>query len=237
MKKFLVVVGALFSFQLTAFASSVCVAGSLAAYEGLGTGGCIIGTSTVGSFTNVGGTTGAIEIPPSSVTVTPSGGTTDPTLTFTLSLSANSGQTLEEIFNYVIEGAVYSMETNSLSGSSESGGSTVSNVQNYCVGGTFDATGVSGCTGSSSGTLVTFDGLVNTASATFSATSLLSVTDDFVIDNAGVGSASGGSVSDQVTAIAIPTVPEPEPVVLSLLAFLIVSTRSFYSNKRKIKVC
>ena len=234
MKYFLILTGLVSLFQLTASASVICVSGTLASYEALGSGGCTIGSNTVASFNNVSGSYGATEIAPSAVTVTPTGGTTSPTLQFTVSQTASNGQTLEEIFTYVITGAVYSMDTNTLSGSSETGNASVTNVQNYCAGGNFDATGASGCTGSSTGALVTFDGVMNSDTITFPATPKLSITDDFVIDSGGVGTASGGTIQDQFVAAGVASVPEPGAIALSFIGLSIVSARRFYSSKRNI---
>jgi hypothetical protein len=76
----------------------------------------------------------------------------------------------------------------------------VTDIQNYCAGGTFGPDGVTGCAAVTSA-LVTLDGIQQTDSASFAGVSLLSITDDFTLDGGLGGSASGGSFTDQFTAV------------------------------------
>lgn len=217
-------------------ASATPVCGStgttLAAYEALGSGGCTIGADTFASFAAVGGTAGAVPIDPTTVTVTASGGTTNPELTFQTSLTANAGTLLESIFTYTVSGASFTMDVLNLSNSSETGDGAVTDIQNYCFGGHFGPDGVTGCTGSASGTLLGLDGIQNTDQTTIASIASLSITDDFTIDGGPAGqggSASGGTFSDQFTATATSTsTPEPGAFLLTGcgLALLIKSRRN-----------
>jgi hypothetical protein len=189
-----------------------CVAGSLAAYEALGSTGCTIGTNLVSSFTTLPGTTGGTELDPANISVSTSGGTGSPQLVFTISQSPSS--LLEALFTYKISGNPYSQSEIDLSNASETGDGAVSDVQNLCVDGTFGPDGVTGCNGSSSLGQATIDGAINSSQTPFTALSFLSVTDDFTIDPGTAGSASAGIFTDTFTAGTTgTTVPEPKSTV------------------------
>jgi hypothetical protein len=213
-----------------ASATPVCSTGTLAAYEALGSTGCNIGTVTVASFATLSGTNGATAINTGAVTVTPGGGTTDPELTFSFSLMATDPTLFESIFTYAIFGPDFTSDTITLSGSGETGNGGVSDIQNYCIGGSFGPDAVTGCNGSTSGTLLTLDGIQNTDTIPFASTSSLSITDDFVLDSGGPGTASGGTFADQYAATATSTSPVPEPG-----AFLLTATGLALSVFRKCR--
>ena len=151
-----------------ASANSLCSTESLASYIALGSAGCTIGSDTFASFTIISpGTAGATAIDPSAVTVTPSGGTTNPTLTFQTSLTAKTPQLLEALFNYTVAGASFTSDTLTLSNSSETADGAVTDIQNYCFGGNFGPDGVDGCPGAdTNGALLGLDGIQNTDSTT-----------------------------------------------------------------------
>jgi hypothetical protein len=203
-----------------ASAAPLCTTGSLASYISLGSGGCTIGADTFASFTIITqGTAGATPIDPSTVTVTESGGTTDPSLTFSTTLTANAGQLLEALFNYTVTGASFTSDTLNLSLGSETVDGAVTDIQNYCFGGNFGPDGVTGCAGTN-GTLLGLDGIQNTDSTTIPGVSTLGITDDFTLDGgpAGTGgTATGGPFADQYTATANAS-PTPEPGSLLLTA-------------------
>jgi hypothetical protein len=195
-------------------ANSICTTGTLASYELLGSGGCTIGADNVASFMAVSGTAGATAIDPTLITITPTGGTDNPVLTFQTSQTANAPTLLESIFNYTISGAAFTMDVLNLSGSSETGDGAVTDIQNYCFGGNFGPDGVTGCTGSVSGTLLGLDGIQNTDQTVIGGVTPLGITDDFTLDGGQGGSATGGVFADQFTA----TSATPEPGVLALTA-------------------
>lgn len=167
-----------------ASANSLCSTESLASYIALGSAGCAVGSDTFASFTIITpGTAGASAIDPSVVTVTPSGGTTNPTLTFATSLTAQTGQLLEAFFNYTVAYASFTSDTLNLSNSSETGDGAVTDIQNYCIGGNFGPDGVDGCN-TTNGTLLGLDGAQNTDSTTIAGVTPLGITDDFTLDGA-----------------------------------------------------
>lgn len=186
-----------------------CVAASLASYISLGAGGCTIGTNLVSSFVDYStGTFGATELPPSAVSITPSGSDTDPQLQFTVNESVDAPPLLETFFTYQISGNPYTQSQIDLSGSSETVDGAVTDIQNLCEDGTFGPDGVDGCTGTPNSQL-TIDGVQNTSSTPLTVLSFLTVTDDFTIDPGTAGTASGGVFTDQFTAV-----PEPALGVL-----------------------
>jgi hypothetical protein len=231
LKNLLLFAGCFVALQ-AASASPICVNGSLASYEALGAGGCSIGLNTVASFGNVSGTTGATEINPALITIMPTGGTTNPGLTFGVNETATVGALDEAIFTYLLTGAVYSLDVTTLSGSSETGNGAVTEIQNDCVGGMFGPDGVTGCTGSVSGSLVLLDGIQNTDQTSLPGPSLLAITDDLTIDSGGTGSASGAVFMDQFTATT--AAPEPAAYVLTFLGLAFVGVRKFHSFNRNL---
>jgi hypothetical protein len=128
---------------------------------------------------------------------------------------ASNGMLLEALFNYSISGNLYTSDSINLAGSSSSGTGAVTDIQNYCIGGSFDSTGVNNCSaGDMSSLLLLGNG---SDSASFAPTPFLSVTDDFTLDNGGSGAgntASGGTITDSFVAVA----PVPEPGTYLLVA-------------------
>jgi len=227
---FILFLAGIVPFHLAFGSTMICSTGTLAVYEGLGSGGCTIGGATVASFGAVGGTSGATEIGPTLVTVTPSGGTGNPDLTFSVSRTANAPTLLESIFTYTISGPAFTMDTITLSNSSETADGATTDIQNYCIGGNFGPDGVDGCTGSASGVLLALDGVINTGQTTISGATLLSVTDDFTLDGGTAGSASGGTFDDQFTATT--STPEPSAFLLTVSGLALVAARKLRPGHR-----
>jgi hypothetical protein len=218
-----------------ASANSLCSTESLASYIALGSAGCSIGSDTFASFTIISpGTTGATAIDPSVVTVTPSGGTTDPALTFSTNLTAISGQLLEAFFNYTVAGAAFTSDTLNLSNSSEAVDGAVTDIQNYCFGGNFGPDGVDGCN-TTNGALLGLDGAQNTDSTAIAGATMLGITDDFTIDggppNDPGSAATAGTFADQFTANANASqTPEPGAFLLTALGFSLAALRTIRRN-------
>jgi hypothetical protein len=187
-----------------------CTSGSLASYISLGSAGCTIGTNTLYDFQTVSGTAGATEISTQDITISPLGGNYNPGLTASVSQSASANNESETIFTYRIAGSTYVGDSITLGGSSETGDGGVTDVQNFCAGGTFGVDGLTGCTGSP-GSLLTLDGTQNKDSTGFGPVGLVSVTDDFTLDGGLAGSASGGEFTDRFAAV-------PEPLTYWLTA-------------------
>ena len=207
------------AFVATCRAAS-CVSGSLASYINLGTGGCTIGGNTVASFKDLSGAAFNTEIASTAITIAPSGGSYNPGLSASVNnMTAPSGTVLEMMFTYTISGPTYVAENITLSGASESGGA-VYEAQNYCEAGTFGSDGVDGCTGTFTGTLATADGFGNADSAVFDPPHFVSITEDLFIDST-FGSATGGKITDQFTAV-----PEPGAFVITGIGFALLVCKS-----------
>jgi hypothetical protein len=207
----------LLEFSAPAAASPACVAGTLASYESLGSGGCTLGDETVSSFAIGSGATGATRIDPTTLTVTPTANAGDATLTFRTSLTAQANNQDEAFFTYTIAGAPVTLDAINLSGSSETADGAVTYIQNFCVG-----SGGLACTGISGG-LLALDGIQNSDQSGIPNATLLSITSDFELDGGLSGSASGGQFSDHFMDVA--PVPLPPSVVclctgLAALAFV-----------------
>jgi hypothetical protein len=185
-----------------------CGNGSLASYIALGSGGCTIGSNTLFGFQTVSGTAGATPIATSALAIAPFAGSTSFGFTAALTQTAGANARFETIFTYRVSGNSYTGSSLSLAGSSETRDGAVTDIQNYCAGGTFGPDGVTGCA-ALTGALVTLDGIQQTDSASFGAVGSLSITDDFTLDGGLGGSASGSNFTDQFTAGSISAVPEP----------------------------
>jgi hypothetical protein len=161
------------------------------------------------NFALLTGQTGATELATSAVTIAPTGGLYSPSFTFTTSQTASAGGLLESIFTYDLSGASLVGASTTLSGSSETVDGGVTEIENYCAGGAFGPDGVDGCTGTA-GSLLTLDGIQNSASSTLGPVSLLNVTNDFTISGGTAGSASGGVFTNSFAAV-----PEPASILFT----------------------
>jgi PEP-CTERM motif-containing protein len=190
-----------------------CGMGSLASYVVLGTAGCSIGANTLSNFVVLSGTAGATPILSADVTITPIGNSDKPGINAVANVTATAGTLLETFFTYQISGQFYVSDSIALAGSTQSGDGAVTDVQNFCAGGTFGPDGVTGCNGSP-GSLTALNGVQNRDSTSLGPAAFLSVTDDFTIDGGLTGLASGGNISDQFAAV-----PEPATVLLVAIGF------------------
>ena len=202
MKQFLSLASLTFAIASGCFAAP-CGTGSLASYIALGSDGCTIGSNTLFDFRILNGIAGATPISSGAVTLTPSGSAFDPGLSATVNTTANAGTLLESLFTYKIAGNFYIGDSIGLTNSSASPDGAVTGIQNFCAGGTFGPSGVTGCT-AVTGSLLTLSGVQSQDSTSFRLVTLLSVTDDFTLDGGSAGSASGGMLANRFTAV-----PEP----------------------------
>ncbi len=215
MKQILVMGAALFALAQLSSATT-CTSGTLASYLALGSAGCTIGGDTFSSFQTLSGQTGATAIGAGSVLITPGGTSTAPELTFTTTSTAAANALFESIFDYKISGISFTGSALSLRNSSETVDGGVTDLENFCAGGSFGADGVSGCTGTA-GSLLTLDGIQNSDISSLGPISLVSVTDDFTVSGGTAGTASGGIFTNSFTAVS--TTPEPGSILLAGLGF------------------
>ena len=197
--------------------AATCSSGSLASYIALGSGGCSIGNNTLFDFHPLAGSAGNTEISPSSVTITPLGGSLNPGLMISLHVSSPPPFGSNELmFNYNVAGTSYVGEVMTLSGASEPPDGGVTDTVNYCEKGTFNSTGVLGCPGVTGGTSLV-DGILNTDAFTFHSPYFLSLTDDLVITAGAAAPASGATLIDQLRSV-----PEPASYWITALGILVV---------------
>jgi hypothetical protein len=212
--------------------ATTCTSGTLANYLALGSAGCTIGGDTFSGFQTLSGQTGATPIAVGSVMITPGGTSAAPELTFTTTTSAVANSLFESIFNYKISGINYTSSALSLRGASETVDGAVTDIENFCAGGSFGAGGVSGCTGTA-GSLLTLDGIQNSDISSLGPISFVSITDDYTVDGGTAGSASGGIFTN--TFAAVTATPEPGSILLAGLGFaLAASIRVFRTNRKEI---
>lgn len=207
--------------------ASICAAGTLTNYIALGTGGCTIGIDTVSNFQTLSGITGSTAISLNTIQVTPSGGSTNPTLTF--STTAQTAGLLEAIFSYRISGNSFTGSLVTLSNTTSTGDGSSTYIQNLCGNGVFGSNGVSGCTGPTQGPLVVVSS--GSDSTTFAGPSFLTVADDFTLDGGPSGTASGGTFVDRFTATNASAVPEPGTIVATTLGFALLFTLKLRSKE------
>jgi hypothetical protein len=218
MKQVLLLTLAMASFARLGAAAN-CASGALASYVGLGATGCTIGSNTLSNFKILSGINLATPISPSAITITPTGGTSNPGLTISTTQTATSGSLLEIIFTYLLSGQIYVGSTATLSGSSSTGGGAVTGIQNFCAGGAFGLDGVSNCSGNA-GSLLTLAGALSSDSAAFGGASFLNVTNDLTFD-AGAGTATGGTFSNSFATVS--AVPEPVSTALTGLGLTVLT--------------
>jgi len=202
-----------------------CGTGSLASYVALGSGGCTIGANTLYDFQTLSGIAGATPISSAAVTLSPLGGNYNLGLSAMVNVTANTGTLLETLFTYKIAGNFYVGDAITLANSSASLDGAVSGIQNFCAGGTFGSSGVTGCTGTA-GSLLTLSGVQSQDSTSFRPVTLLSVTDDFTFDSGTAGSASGGTMTNQFTAVPEPAAFFVTGMGLALAAALRLRSKS-----------
>ena len=202
-----------------------CGTGSLASYIALGSSGCTIGADTFFDFRTLSGIAGATPISAGAVTLDPLGGTFDPGISATVNITANAGNLFETLFTFKISGSLYTGDSIALTNSSASSDGAVTGIQNFCAGGTFGPSGVTGCTGVA-GSLLTLAGVQNQDSTSFRPVTLLSVTDDFTFDGGLAGSASGGTMTNRFTAV-------PEPAAFFVTAMGLAFAAAYVSRLEK----
>lgn len=221
MKQFLLLASAMISIVQLCFGSA-CVSGTLASYIALGTGGCSIGTNTLSGFQTLSGAAFATPIDPGMITIAPLAGS--PGFTATFDATAGAGALAEALFTYRISGGPYGGSSINLTGSFATNDGSVTDVQNFCAGGSFGPDGLSNCTGLP-GTLIVLS--AGNDQATFPPATFLNVTDDFTLDGGTAGSASGGSITDRFTAV-------PEPLTFLLTAMGLALALGLKLSKRTL---
>jgi hypothetical protein len=210
-----------------ALSAPMCVSDTLSGYIGLGSAGCEIGGATFSDILTLPPITGAEAVPAAAITITPvlSGSTVG--LDIQISASAANGDLLQALIRYTLLGGPFISDRATVSGTSAAGGAFVTDIQNFCAGGTFLPGDVTGCTGTPGALLVFNNG---TDHAALAGASQITIVHDFTLDTGSGGTASGGLVSDRFGAV-----PEPHTFVLVSSALLAVAARLIRQRGRKYR--
>lgn len=221
---------ALFAFALTtlsagsALAAPMCMTNTLESYISLGSSGCEIGGSTFSGFEALPPITGALPIMPGNISITPVQSGNMVGLDVMINSTASAREVRQALLGYMVMAPAITGTMVTLSGTSVTGGAFVTDIQNYCAGGSFLPGDVTGCTGSADDSLVILN--AGSQQAMFPAVSTLNVVHDFTLDAFEGGTASGGMVMDRFTVTAGPEpVPEPQTYILLSSALLAIALR------------
>jgi len=160
-------------------------------------GGCTIGSNVLANFTQGSALNGTVNISLAGLSVFPAGGASNPGIVVTGYITAGSGQVFSALINYTITGSTYTSDTITLSNTTATGNGAVTDIQNFCLNGDFQAPSfASGCpVGQGAGSPLVVIGNGN-ATASFTATSL-GITHNLEIDSGITGTASGAVIIDQ----------------------------------------
>jgi hypothetical protein len=213
------------------------VPGTLADYLALGPGGTTIGSTVFSNFTLLPLQTGATQIPPSSILVTPINLFNNPGLQFTVNTSAGPGQLFELRIGYQVADTSITGASVFLTGATVGGPST----EPLPPGFTDPAiTATTDLSAPGTPTLIAFaiPGLADLDDeTTFGSVALLSVETDIVIDGGAVNgaapppgapvTASLASATNQFVVAQAPgaAVPEPGTALAGLAALALCGVR------------
>lgn len=223
---FLLVLFALQSMLWSGQASAApCTTSTLATYSMLGASGCTVGAVTFSGF--VLRPAAATAINSASITVTPVMiGATIVGVSFGVSPTDSGGFYFDNLIGYRIDGmgSTISGATVDFAGSSASGDAAVSVAENLCLGGTFGADGVSGCSSGNTVDLAVIDvgsGPDPAYSQAFAAVSALAVATDIAYDSgSGFVDGSSSTLTSATNLFNVVAAPRavPEPSVAALFA-------------------
>jgi hypothetical protein len=191
-----------------------CMPGTLQDYISLASAGCQAGIATFADFKAEPGQAVATPIDPATVLVTPGGAMSRPSLQFTLSQTAATGEVLESFFRFDATIPVLPIVNKVMLDGSATGDGAATATEDICPGATFSGDAPLGCP-TAPGSLVTLAvspfGSIATDKASFPATSFFDVFVDLTVD----GGLSGGATLNSATVQFIAT-PEPAPAALML---------------------
>jgi hypothetical protein len=213
----------------SALAAPMCKTDTLASYISLGATGCEIGVGTFSGFQVLPPITGALPIAPGNITITPvqSGNTLG--LDVMINATAMAGELRQALLGYMLMAPSITGSMVTVSGTSTTGNGFVTDIQNYCAGGTFLPGDVTGCNGSTDDALVVLN--AGSQSAMFPGVSQISVVHDFTLDASSGGTATGGMVMDRFTVASTAPIPEPQTYVLMSSALLAIALRGRLRNR------
>ena len=189
-----------------------CPTDTLPTYIGLGTGGCSIGPVQFSGFVSLPIPGFATQIQPADVQVVPINIGLNPGLEFQVNTSAGPGEFLDIVIGYLVSGPLLSQGMLSMTGAAATGDGAVTVIEDFCLGGTFDPDGPTGCTGTTNNLILfAIEGdSLTTDQLLFAPVSQINVIKDIGVDGGLLGTATLASASNQYTII-------PEPGTLALV--------------------
>ena len=220
MKRLFLLSGAILAIASSG-AAAPCVMGSLASFIALGAGGCTVNAALFSSFSALDVPFGSTPISPASIAVTPLGmPLLNPGLMFTSTITAGPNAIFERVFGFRVSGLPFVSNTAALGGASATGDGAVTLVEDKCLGGTFDPTGPSGCTGTDMGQVafVTSFATDNPVQLMFPAVNSIGVVADIAVDGGLAGTAAFSSATLRFQAV-----PEPSSALLLLSGLGVVA--------------
>lgn len=191
-----------------------CAPNNLSGYIGLGSAGCTIGHVLFSDFNSLDVLSGATQLDPSDIDISPLNVLSNPGFNFVLNMNAGLGESKEILIGYIVSGGVFTGNTLSMTGSTVSGDGAVTVIEDKCLEGDFGPDGVTGCNGIPRNQIVFDIGIEADLfqKMSFGPVSRINVVNDIVADGGVGGASSLLSVTNQFNAV-------PEPSTLALILF------------------
>ena len=208
---------------VAASAGTMCIPGTLQDYVNLAPDvGCTLNGFTFENFELAPVLAGATPIDPTTVQVTPGGGS--PQLLFTLNSSAGPGQIFESFFRFNVVGGAMTGASILLGNPLASGDGAVTGILDVCAGGLFLGIEPIGCETGISGTAIPFataDLTVPFGAVTLPASNFFDIFVDLTID----GGLSGFASLDSATVAITPEPSAMLTMAAGLALFTLAGTR------------
>jgi hypothetical protein len=233
MNKLVLLFALILSVSFSALGAPMCMSNTLGGYLSLGAAGCEIGGANFSGFATLPPITGAQAIPSGNIMISPVQTGAMVGLDVQISATASSGQLLEALLGYTVKGGSIVADMVSVSGTSATGGAIVTDIQNYCAGGSFLPGDVTGCTGSPGDLVVLNNG---TDQASLAGVSTVNIVHDFTLDAGAGGTASGGMVSDRFTLAGTGPAPVPEPTTYVLMSTALIALAIRSRMLRQVRI-
>jgi len=211
----------------TASAAPLCLTGSLASYEAL-SGGCSVGSVTYSGFNF--GSAGSVVLTANQIQVQVVSNGSGDGLSFSGPFTVGAGSSLDALISFMISASALTGQTLTMQNPVVTGGGLAMAVESACQG-TFSGGSCSGAT-QSLDVSATSSGSNTSASITFpSGTTTASITKNIILEGGSAGTSSGASIQS-ITDINSSNgaggpgggpVPEPDTLVMMLGGALVAA--------------